>query len=72
MGKNTETIGHRAYMSLLEVYVKEIRPFLELAVPTWHSGLTQKQSADIECVQRVAVRNILSDGRTGKCLMIWD
>ena len=57
---------------ILEVNLKEIRSILDLAVLAWHSGLTNKQSADIECVQRVAVRNILSDGRTGKCLMIWD
>ena len=37
---------------ILDVYVKEIRSVLELAVPAWHSGLTLKQSADIERVQR--------------------
>ena len=33
---------------ILDVYVKEIRSVLELAVPAWHSGLTKKQSIDIE------------------------
>ena len=28
---------------ILEVYTKEIRSVLELTVPPWHSGLTQKQ-----------------------------
>ena len=51
---------------MLDVYVKEIRSILELAVPAWHSGLTVKQSADIERVQRVAVHIILSDSKTGK------
>ena len=52
---------------MLEVYMKEIRSVLELAVPAWHSGLTLKQTADIERVQRVAVTIILSDCTTGTC-----
>ena len=52
---------------ILDVYLKEIRSVLELAVPAWHSGLTIKQSADIERVQRVAVSIILSDAQTGLC-----
>ena len=39
---------------ILDVYLKEIRSLLELAVPAWHSGLTLKQSVDNERVQRVA------------------
>ena len=39
---------------ILDVYTKEIRSLLELAVPAWNSGLTQKQVADIERVLRVA------------------
>ena len=50
---------------ILDVYTKEIRPLLELAVPAWHSGLTKKQSATIERVQKVAVSIILSDHKTG-------
>ena len=56
-------------LDILEVYMKEIRSILELAVPAWHSGLTVKQAADIERVQRVAVAIILSDYKTGKCEM---
>ena len=48
------------------VYTKEIRSVLELAVPVWHSGLTQKQSATNERVQKVAVSIILSDHKTGR------
>ena len=50
---------------ILDVYVKEIRSVLELAVPAWHSGLTQRQSSDIERVQKVALNIILSDHKTG-------
>ena len=52
---------------ILDVYLKEIRAVLELAVPAWHSGLTVKQSSDIERVQRIALHIILSDHRTGEC-----
>ena len=52
--------------TILDVYVKEIRVVVELAVPAWHSGLTKKQSATIERVQRCAVSIILSDCLTGK------
>ena len=74
---NTEYITKKAYKNMwmlrrmklldveplvmLDVYLKEIRSLLELAVTAWHSGLTQKQSADIERVQRVALNIILSD-----------
>ena len=45
---------------------------MELAVPAWHSGLTLKQTADIERVQRVTVAIILSDYKTGKCDMSYN
>ena len=57
---------------ILDVYNKEIRSILELAVPAWHSGLTVKQGADIERVQRVALHIILSDSVTGKCELTYD
>ena len=47
--------------TILDYYMKEVRVHLELAVPVWHSGLTNKLSNDIERVQRVAVGIILSD-----------
>ena len=50
---------------LLDVYTKEIRSVLELAAPAWHSGLTIKQAADIERVQRVALNIILGDLNQG-------
>ena len=48
LGLKTET--------LLDVYAKEVRSILELAVPVWHSGLTKKQSLDIERIQKISFR----------------
>ena len=47
--------------TILDYYMKEVRCHLELAVPVWHSGLTARQSADIERVQRVAVSIVLGE-----------
>ena len=47
--------------NICDTYVKEIRSLLELAVPVWHSGLTIKQSNDIERVQKVALFIILGE-----------
>ena len=46
---------------LFDVYTKEIRSLLELAVPVWHSGLTRDQKAHIERIQKVAMQIILQD-----------
>ena len=46
---------------MFDVYCKEVRSILEFGVPVWHSGLTQKDSADIERVQKVAFQIILDD-----------
>ena len=48
--------------TLVDYYMKEVRVHVELAVPVWHSGLSQKLSRDIERVQRVAVSLILDNG----------
>ena len=53
LGLKTET--------LLDVYAKEVRSILELAVPVWHSGLTRKQSIDIERIQKISFRLILGE-----------
>ena len=45
--------------TLFDVYCKEIRSILEMAVPVWHSGLTKKQSMEIEQIQKLAFRLIL-------------
>ena len=57
---------------ILDVYFKEIRAVIELAVPACHSGLTLRQVADIKRVQKVAVAVILSDYRTGKTEYSYD
>ena len=45
--------------TMFDVYTKEVRSILELAVPVWHSGLTRRQSGDIERIQRIAFKIIL-------------
>ena len=49
---------------MFDVYSKEIRSILELAVPVWHSGLTRQQSADIERIQKIAFKLILKENYT--------
>ena len=49
---------------LFDVYMKEIRSILEMAVPVWHSSLTKQQSSDIERIQKVAFRIILDSNYT--------
>ena len=47
--------------TLFDVYTKEIRSILELAVPVWHSGLTKQQSASIEKIQKISFKIILGE-----------
>ena len=74
-GKNTQYICEKATQKLwtlrrmklldldedilIDTYTKEIRSILEFAVPVWHSGLTAKQTRDIERVQKTALTIIL-------------
>ena len=44
---------------LLDVYLKQVRSVLELAVPAWHPGLTAGEATDIERVQISALNIIL-------------
>ena len=50
--------------TLLDVYCKEVRSILEHAVPVWHSGLTRKQTDQIEKVQKTAFRILLDNNYT--------
>ena len=50
---------------LLDVYEKQIRSVLELAVPVWQPGLNNQDSNQIERVQRTAFYIIL--GQTYDC-----
>ena len=47
--------------NLKDVYIKQVRSVLELAVPAWHSALTVNNTVDIERVQRAALYIILGD-----------
>ena len=47
---------------LLNVYTKQIRSVLELAVPVWQSGLKQAQKLEIERVQKSALHIVLGKG----------
>ena len=49
---------------IFDVYIKEVRPILELAAPVWHSSLTKAQSQAIERVQKVALSIILGEPHT--------
>ena len=37
---------------ILDSYFKEIRSICEMACQVFHSGLTQRQSSDIEMIQK--------------------
>ena len=50
-----------SHLELFDVYIKEVRSILELAVPVWHSGLTIKQSNQIESIQKIAFKMILQN-----------
>ena len=41
--------------------MKEVRSLLEMAVSVWHSGLTKKESRDIERVQKTTLYIIFGD-----------
>ena len=44
---------------LFDVFSKEVRSILEMAVPVWHSSIRKQQAAEIESVQKVAMKIIL-------------
>ena len=44
---------------LIDVYCKQVRSVLEFAVPVWSSGLTEKESNQIERVQKCGLAIIL-------------
>ena len=49
---------------LLDVYMKQVRSVLELAVPVWQPGLTQLETQQIERVQKCAMHIILGENYT--------
>ena len=46
---------------LLDIYHKQVRSVLELAVPVWQPGLTQQEVEQIERVQKCALHIIMGD-----------
>ena len=44
---------------LVDVFIKQIRSVMELAVPVWQSSITMQERCDIERVQRAALNIIL-------------
>ena len=49
---------------IFDYYIKEIRPVAEFGAVVWHSGITTGQKSDIERIQKVAFKIILSDSYT--------
>ena len=43
----------------IDVYIKQVRSVMELAVPVWHSSLTLADKVAIERVQKAALQLIL-------------
>ena len=46
---------------MLDFYCKEVRSILEFGVPCWNSGLTVRQTEQIERVQKICINIILCD-----------
>ena len=49
---------------LVDVYIKQIRSILELAVPAWHGAITQHERLQIERVQKCVAHIILGGDYT--------
>ena len=49
---------------ILDYYIKEIRVLAEQGVSIWNSGLTKGQIKDLEKIQKIAFKIILSDSYT--------
>ena len=76
-GANTEYMVERAYKKLwvirrlkglgaqnselVDMYRKQVRSVLELAVPAWNGAITNSDKTDIERVQKCALHIILGD-----------
>ncbi|KAI8498388.1 hypothetical protein Bbelb_235900 [Branchiostoma belcheri] len=50
---------------LVAIYIGYVRPILEYAVPVWHSGLTKRQSDQLERLQKRACRTIMGKDYCG-------
>ena len=52
-------------LELLDIYHKQVRSVLELAVPVWHPGLTLQERDQIERVQKCALHIVLGESYGG-------
>ena len=48
-------------VELVDIFIKQCRSILELAVPAWHGAITLVERQDIERVQKMALHIILGD-----------
>ena len=46
---------------VLDIYIKQVRSILELAVPAWQGAITQAERDEIERVQKAAFHIVLGD-----------
>ena len=49
---------------LLDVYHKQVRSVLEMAVPVWHPAITQQETKQVERIQKCALYIILGNNYT--------
>ena len=49
---------------LLDVYHKQVRSVLEMAVPVWHPAITQQEAKQVERIQKCALYIILGNNYT--------
>ena len=49
---------------LVDIYCKQVRSLLELAVPAWHGGINKDDQMDIERIQKSACHIILGEDYT--------
>ena len=48
-------------MDLVDIYTKQIRSIVELAVPAWHGAITLVEQIDLERIQKCAAHIILGE-----------
>ena len=58
--RRLKVLGAQTY-ELVDMFVKQCRSILELAVPAWHGAITVVERQDIERVQKVGLHIILGD-----------
>ena len=61
--RRLKTMGATAE-DMKDVFIKQVRSILELAVPAWHAAITKSERKDIERVQKTAMYIILGDSYT--------